>query len=86
LSIVQADIYVNTVGDNLNLKNGAVSMSLFKAGGQALQDECTAYVTRNGKVHAGGVVVTGPGSIQCSKIIHTIGPSYDGKHSEQVIE
>jgi len=45
-----------------------------------------AYVKRNGKVRVGGVVVTGPGSIQCKKIIHTVGLSYDGKRSEQVIK
>jgi len=61
-------------------------MSLLKAGGRILQNECMAYVKRNGKVRVGGVVVTGPGSIQCKKIIHTVGLSYDGKRSEQVIE
>ena len=86
LLYIQADVYVNTVSHDLNLRNGAVSMSLLKAGGKVLQNECTAYVEKNGKVHVGRVVVTGPGSIQCKKIIHTVGPSYDGKRSEQVIE
>jgi len=66
------------------LSQGAVSASLLKAGGKALQDECTAFVTNNGTVPVGGVVLTGPGSIHCKKIIHTVGPVYDGKRSAQV--
>ena len=77
-------MYVNTAGDNLNLRQGAVAASFLKAGGQSLQDECTAYVTKNGRVPCGEVVVTGPGAIQCSKIIHTVGPVYNGKASEKV--
>jgi len=61
-------------------------LSLLKAGGKVLQNECMTYIKKNGKVLVGGVVVTGPGSIRCKKIIHTVGPSYDGKRSEQVIE
>ena len=41
--MLQADLYVNTVGSDLVLKNGAVVYSFLKAGGQALQDECDAY-------------------------------------------
>jgi len=66
------------------LRNGAVSASLLKAGGQALQDECTAYVANHGRVPVGEVVVTGSGSIRCKKIIHTVGPVYGGKRSEEV--
>ena len=63
---------------------GAVAASFLAAGGQSLQDECTAYVTKNGSVPCGEVVVTGPGAIRCNKIIHTVGPVYDGKRSEKV--
>jgi len=41
---------------------------------------------KHGRVPVGEVVVTGPGSIRCKKIIHTVGPVYDGKSSEQVTE
>ena len=78
-------MYVNTAGESLNLCQGAVAASFLKASGQSLQDECTAYVRKNGKVPCGEVVVTGPGAIHCSKIIHTVGPVYNGKPSEKVI-
>ena len=77
-------MYVNTAGDSLNLRQGAVAASFLKAGGQNLQDECTVYVRNNGRVPCGEVVVTGPGAIQCKKIIHTVGPVYSGKVSEKV--
>lgn len=82
---MQADIYVNSVGDNLDLSSGAVSQSLLRAGGQALKNQCAAYIASNGNVRIGGAVVTGPGSIRCKKIIHTVGAIYDGRRSEQVI-
>jgi len=83
---MQADVYVNTAGDNLNLRQGAVATSFLEAGGQALQDECTTYVAKNGRIPFGEIVVTGPGLVDCKKIIHTVGPVYDGKRSEQVNE
>ena len=36
---IQVDIIVNTTSHNLDLQNGAVSISLSKAAGKELQDE-----------------------------------------------
>jgi len=66
------------------LKNGAVSRSFLKAGGQALQDECNAYIAQHGQVPIAGAVVTKPGAIPCLGIIHTVGAEYKGKQSEDV--
>ena len=82
--LLQADLYVNTCGSDLVLKNGAVARSFLKAGGQALQDECNAYVSQNGQIPVGGVVLTKSGAIQCLGIIHTVGTEYTGKNSEDV--
>lgn len=81
---LQADVYVNSVGTNLVLNNGAVSRSFLNAGGQALQDECDHYISQHGCVPVGSVIVTKPGAIRCQGIIHTVGTTYDGKHSEGV--
>ena len=81
---MQADIYVNTVGTDLLLGNGAVSRSFLQAGGQALQDECKLHVKQHGSVPVGNIIVTKPGAIVCEKIIHTVGTKYDGKKSEGV--
>ena len=77
-------MYVNTASNDLNLNNGAVAKSLLKAGGQALQDECTSYVSQNGNMSAGGVVVTGPGKLPCKRVVHTVGMLYNGSQSEKV--
>ena len=77
-------MYVNTASNDLNLNNGAVAKSLLKAGGQVLQDECTSYVTQNGNLSAGDVVVTGPGKLSCKKVVHTVGMLYNGSQSEKV--
>ena len=78
-------MYVNTASNDLNLNNGAVAKSLLKAGGQALQDECTSYVTQNGNLSAGSVIVTGPGKLPCKKVVHTVGMLYNGSQSEKVM-
>ena len=54
-----------------------VSKHLLAKGGQPLQDECNRYVSINGEVQAGNVVVTAPGKISCKHIIHTVGRNYD---------
>ena len=77
-------MYVNTASNDLNLSNGAVANSLLKAGGQALQDECTSYVMQNGKLSPGDVVVTGPGKLSCKKVVHTVGMPHNGIQSEKV--
>lgn len=77
-------MYVNSVGSDLVLKNGAVALSFLKAGGQALQDECDAYISQHGQVPTAGVVITKPGAIPCLGIIHTVGVEYGGKQSEDV--
>ena len=83
LFLSQADLYVNTCGSDLVLKNGAVTRSFLKAGGQALQDECNAYISQNGQIPVGGVVLTKPGAIPCLGIIHTVGTEYTGKKAEE---
>lgn len=63
-----------------------MAKSLLKSGGQSLQDECTAYVNRNGNLSAGDIVATGPGKLQCKKVVHTVGMAYNGVQSEKVTE
>ena len=78
----QAEAYVNTTSTDLILSNGAVSKSILQAGGQTLQDACSQYVSKNGQVQPGDVVVTGPGNIpDCECIIHTAGSNYDSSNT-----
>ena len=81
---MQADIYVNSVGSNLLLGNSAISNSFLQNGGQALQDECKLHVSQHGSVQVGDIADTKPGAIRCQRIIHAVGTTYDGEHSEKV--
>ena len=61
----------------MSLTDGAVAKSLGKAGGKALQQECTGYITSNGSVQYGQVAVTSGGSIPCKCIVHAVGENYN---------
>ena len=54
-----------------------MSKHILKIGGKALQDECKKYVSENGNLHVGDIVVTMPGKISCKYIMHTVGANYD---------
>ena len=80
----QAEVYVNTTSSDLSLTNGAVSKSILNAAGQTIQDECSQFVSKNGRLQPGDTAVTGPGNIPCKYIIHTAGSNYNGASSEKV--
>jgi len=71
-------MYVNTTNVNLDLRQGAVSLALLKAGGTALQQECTDAAP----INVGDVAVTGPGNLPCKYVLHTVVPSYTTKHAK----
>ena len=65
----QADVYVNTTNNQLNLNSGAVSKALLNAAGQSLQDECTKKAPV--KTSTGSVAITGPGKLPCKYVFHS---------------
>ena len=58
-----------------------MSKSILKAAGQTIQDECSQFVSKNGRLQPGDIAVTGPGNIPCKHIIHTAGSNYDISNS-----
>ena len=79
---------MNTTASSLVLSNGAVSNSLLKAGGQGLQDVCTAHVQQHGNVKEWSFATTGPGNLKCKHVIHTVGANHNGPggSAEKVIK
>ena len=77
-------MYVNAVNGSLDLSNGAIANSLLKAGGRALQDECTRYNRDHGDVAEWDIATTGGAGLKCKHVIHTVGGHYDGAASEMV--
>lgn len=88
LIVSQADVYVNTAHNQLDLKHGAVSHSLLKDGGSVLQDECDRVVASlgTGTIVYWDIATTTRGRLQCKHIIiiHTVGEQYKFGSSEKV--
>lgn len=71
----QTCVIVNTIAENLNLKQGAVSKALLSAAGSGLQ---SAVRTAGGRaVQFGDVVVTNGFKLSCKKVFHAICPFWD---------
>ena len=52
-------------------------------GGAEIQRECRDYVSRHGRLQPGQVFVSAPGWLPCEKVIHAVGPSWEGGHEEK---
>ena len=71
------DAIVNAANANLELLGGLAG-SILKAGGSEIQDECTKYVALHGQVNVGDAVCLGSGKLSCKKVIHAVGPRWQG--------
>lgn len=71
----QTCVIVNTIADNLNLKQGAVSKALLQAAGPGMQ---SAVRTAGGRAtHYGDVVITNGFNLSCRKVFHAVCPFWD---------
>ena len=68
ISVLQADVLVNTTGKELNLSHGNVSKSLLMAAGSSLQSEVDSNKPAN--FDYGQVVVTGGHRLKCKSVYH----------------
>ena len=86
VTLSQADVYVNSASQDLDLKHGAIAASLLKAGGRRLQDECTriAQQRRGGEISHWDIATTGGGHLSCRNVVHTVGANYRKGSSEKV--
>ena len=48
------------------------------SGGQDIQTECTKHIQTHGQMTPGQVFVSGAGKLPCDKVIHTVGPKWNG--------
>ncbi|KAJ8316886.1 hypothetical protein KUTeg_004790 [Tegillarca granosa] len=77
LAVQQADVIVNTTSNSLALNTGHVSASIFKMGGQAIQDECNQYIKKGFSIDYGNFVETnGCGQLKCKKVYHCVLSQY----------
>ncbi|WP_422107237.1 O-acetyl-ADP-ribose deacetylase [Winogradskyella sp.] len=76
---IKVDAIVNAANSSL-LGGGGVDGAIHRAGGSAILDECRAIRNRQGKCKTGEAVITTAGNLPAMKVIHTVGPVYNGGH------
>ncbi len=73
LFLLQADIIVNTISEDLDLRKGAVSQALLQTAGHQLQSEITR-AARSKNVNYGEMVITDGYKLKCQKVFHVVCP------------
>jgi O-acetyl-ADP-ribose deacetylase (regulator of RNase III) len=74
----KVDAIVNAANPTM-LGGGGVDGAIHRAAGRELYEECLKVPNGpGGRCPRGQCVVTGAGRLPCKKVIHTVGPVYDG--------
>jgi len=68
---------VNAANERL-AHGGGVAGVISRKGGPAIQRESDEWVRQHGPVHPGSAVITSGGKLKARRVIHTVGPVYDG--------
>ncbi|MBN3299572.1 PAR14 polymerase, partial [Amia calva] len=73
----RVEAIVNASNEDLRHSSG-VALRISKAGGPAIQKECTDWVQSKGQVLTGKAVKTTAGSLPFKMVIHAVGPQWRG--------
>lgn len=72
------DVIVNAANVDLVL-GGGVAGAILSKGGQAIQDDCTRFVRKNGRLDDGDAVLLHEvGNLSCKAMVHAVGPRWEG--------
>lgn len=89
LRVVQGDLTKERVDAVVNAANewlahgGGVAGAIVRRGGLQVQWESDAWVEKHGKLPVGGVAVTGAGALPCKRVIHAVGPVWEGGDDDE---
>ncbi|XP_070551038.1 macro domain-containing protein TTE0995-like [Ptychodera flava] len=73
---MRVDAIVNPANSNLD-HGGGLAKAIVEAGGEVIQEDSDRIIKKNGSLLDGQAVSTGPGHLQCKRIIHAVGPKWD---------
>ena len=85
ITVLNVDAIVNAANSGL-LGGGGVDGAIHRAGGAQILVECKAIRAKQGKLPAGGTVITRAGNLPAKYVIHTVGPVWDGGAHEESIK
>ena len=74
---VKVDVIVNAANSSL-LGGGGVDGAIHRAGGPEILEDCQKIRNMQGKCKTGESVITTAGNLPAKKVIHTVGPVYNG--------
>jgi O-acetyl-ADP-ribose deacetylase (regulator of RNase III) len=87
LSLVRGDLTEQDVDAIVNAANssllggGGVDGAIHRRGGPAILEECRAIIARIGRCKPGEAVVTTGGRLPARRVVHTVGPVWNGGSS-----
>lgn len=62
---------------------GGVDGAIHSAGGKKILEECTAYVSKFGRLPTGEAMITSGGNLPAKFVIHTVGPVWNGGRNKE---
>ena len=74
---INVDAIVNAANSSL-LGGGGVDGAIHRVGGPEILEACRDIRNRQGKCKTGEAVITTAGHLPAQKVIHTVGPVYNG--------